>query len=381
MFLQRFTFARTSSRQDALPGSSQALRAQVPAAPRSRGPRGGGAGAAGARGPAGTASRGRRRKFTRSRRPGRLGQAGQRAGAPPQVTRPGARRGDKSPSPRPGPPLRARRDAARRSAASASRAHPDAAPQPRSPALRPRTPPPACRRRPPRGPGRQGALRPSPGWRRSLPRAVGAHPGPGRCQARRPAAARPWRREAERRSRSAPSPRDFSPAAPRPSGSAARRDGGERREPETRTRGAAGLRPPGLAMEGLTLSDAEQKYYADLFSYCDVDSTKKVAANGRVLELFRAAQLPHEVVVQVRRGPAGGRGAGPRDGVGDAGTGGRVAPRSRRRLALGDKSLAGAVCCLRSPTPVSRLPSESLFWQGKSNFRWRIWDCYRAFGS
>ncbi|XP_008536870.1 ralBP1-associated Eps domain-containing protein 1 isoform X8 [Equus asinus] len=53
-------------------------------------------------------------------------------------------------------------------------------------------------------------------------------------------------------------------------------------------------------MEGLTLSDAEQKYYADLFSYCDVDSTKKVAANGRVLELFRAAQLPHEVVVQIK---------------------------------------------------------------------------------
>ncbi|KAF5920083.1 hypothetical protein HPG69_014451 [Diceros bicornis minor] len=52
-------------------------------------------------------------------------------------------------------------------------------------------------------------------------------------------------------------------------------------------------------MEGLTLSDAEQKYYADLFSYCDIDSTKKVAANGRVLELFRAAQLPHDVVLQI----------------------------------------------------------------------------------
>ncbi|KAM9234521.1 ralBP1-associated Eps domain-containing protein 1 isoform 3-T3 [Dugong dugon] len=53
-------------------------------------------------------------------------------------------------------------------------------------------------------------------------------------------------------------------------------------------------------MEGLTLSDAEQKYYSDLFSYCDIESTKKVAANGRVLELFRAAQLPNEVVLQIK---------------------------------------------------------------------------------
>uniref|UniRef100_A0A8C6AVD2 RALBP1 associated Eps domain containing 1 n=1 Tax=Monodon monoceros TaxID=40151 RepID=A0A8C6AVD2_MONMO len=52
-------------------------------------------------------------------------------------------------------------------------------------------------------------------------------------------------------------------------------------------------------MEGLTLSDAEQKYYSDLFSYCDSESTKKVAAHGRVLELFRAAQLPNDVVHQI----------------------------------------------------------------------------------
>ncbi|XP_072499562.1 ralBP1-associated Eps domain-containing protein 1 isoform X11 [Notamacropus eugenii] len=52
-------------------------------------------------------------------------------------------------------------------------------------------------------------------------------------------------------------------------------------------------------MEGLTLSDAEQKYYSDLFSYCDIESTKKVASNGRVVELFRAAQLPNEVVLQI----------------------------------------------------------------------------------
>lgn len=57
-------------------------------------------------------------------------------------------------------------------------------------------------------------------------------------------------------------------------------------------------------MEGLTLSDAEQKYYSDLFSYCDIESTKKVAANGRVLELFRAAQLPNDVVLQVTPPPA-----------------------------------------------------------------------------
>ncbi|MEE6476201.1 hypothetical protein FKM82_011006 [Ascaphus truei] len=52
-------------------------------------------------------------------------------------------------------------------------------------------------------------------------------------------------------------------------------------------------------MEGLSLSDAEQKYYSDLFAYCDTESTKKVASNGRVLELFRAAQLPSEVSLQI----------------------------------------------------------------------------------
>ncbi|XP_039562781.1 ralBP1-associated Eps domain-containing protein 1 isoform X14 [Passer montanus] len=52
-------------------------------------------------------------------------------------------------------------------------------------------------------------------------------------------------------------------------------------------------------MEGMTLSEAEQRYYCDLFSYCDTESTKKVASNGRVLELFRAAQLPNDVVMQI----------------------------------------------------------------------------------
>lgn len=53
-------------------------------------------------------------------------------------------------------------------------------------------------------------------------------------------------------------------------------------------------------MESLTLSDVEQKYYSDLFIYCDTDNTKKVASNGKVLDLFRAAQLPNDVVLQVR---------------------------------------------------------------------------------
>ncbi|XP_049643964.1 ralBP1-associated Eps domain-containing protein 1 isoform X6 [Suncus etruscus] len=52
-------------------------------------------------------------------------------------------------------------------------------------------------------------------------------------------------------------------------------------------------------MEGLTLSDAEQKYYADLFAYCDVDGSKKAALHGRVLELLRAAQLPGDVALQI----------------------------------------------------------------------------------
>ncbi|XP_056284353.1 ralBP1-associated Eps domain-containing protein 1 isoform X2 [Pseudoliparis swirei] len=52
-------------------------------------------------------------------------------------------------------------------------------------------------------------------------------------------------------------------------------------------------------MESLTLTDVEQKYYSDLFIYCDTDNTKKVASNGRALDLFRAAQLPSEVVLQI----------------------------------------------------------------------------------
>ncbi|CAL8317561.1 unnamed protein product [Merluccius merluccius] len=52
-------------------------------------------------------------------------------------------------------------------------------------------------------------------------------------------------------------------------------------------------------MESLTLSDGEQRYYSDLFVYCDTDNIKKVAINGRVVDLFRAAQLSSEVVLQI----------------------------------------------------------------------------------
>lgn len=52
-------------------------------------------------------------------------------------------------------------------------------------------------------------------------------------------------------------------------------------------------------MESLTLSDGEQKYYSELFLSCDVDIAKKVASNGKVLDLFRSAQLSAEVVHQV----------------------------------------------------------------------------------
>ncbi|XP_051511107.1 ralBP1-associated Eps domain-containing protein 1-like isoform X4 [Myxocyprinus asiaticus] len=52
-------------------------------------------------------------------------------------------------------------------------------------------------------------------------------------------------------------------------------------------------------MESLTLSDVEQKYYSELFLSCDVDNAKKVASNGKVLDLFRSAQLSNELVHQI----------------------------------------------------------------------------------
>uniref|UniRef100_UPI00358FD438 ralBP1-associated Eps domain-containing protein 1-like isoform X4 n=1 Tax=Myxine glutinosa TaxID=7769 RepID=UPI00358FD438 len=52
-------------------------------------------------------------------------------------------------------------------------------------------------------------------------------------------------------------------------------------------------------MEGLTLNEAEQKCYAELFAFCDVESTKKLAAGSKVAELFRAAQLPNDVLMQI----------------------------------------------------------------------------------
>lgn len=170
-------------------------------------------------------------------------------------------------------------------------------------------------------------------------------------------------------------------------------------------------------MEGLTLSDAEQKYYSDLFSYCDIESTKKVAANGRVLELFRAAQLPNDVVLQVTPPPSppdaswalpdadrslpGGSGLGPSaSGSGGwapfpaapavglyprAGAAGARAAQTRAAVEgegslLEDKSHAGTwwglggadVCVLnlKRPSPLSLgCPSECVFQHWKSNFR------------
>lgn len=176
-------------------------------------------------------------------------------------------------------------------------------------------------------------------------------------------------------------------------------------------------------MEGLTLSDAEQKYYSDLFSYCDIESTKKVAANGRVLELFRAAQLPNDVVLQVTPPPsppaasgglpATGRSFPGRSGLQPPASGGwewapfpegpavgRFAPAPPRSpgaagaraartgaaaegegVALrGQKSCIGTVgaeVCLLSLKRLSPVclgyPSESIFQHWKSNFR--ILDC------
>lgn len=133
-------------------------------------------------------------------------------------------------------------------------------------------------------------------------------------------------------------------------------------------------------MEGLTLSDAEQKYYSDLFSYCDIESTKKVVVNGRVLELFRAAQLPNDVVLQVppRPRPRGPRAAGA--GVGDvsrragstrgapvrraeaAGAGARGLPEGEGSLAGVGAGVCGASACIPRPACAreEQLPREAL---------------------
>lgn len=104
-------------------------------------------------------------------------------------------------------------------------------------------------------------------------------------------------------------------------------------------------------MEGLTLSDAEQKYYSDLFSYCDIESTKKVVVNGRVLELFRAAQLPNDVVLQVLP---------PRPPVGRSGLGQREREQERAAFPEG-QVLPGLPRC--GPRPQVRVPGDS--WRGR----------------
>ncbi|XP_078618976.1 ralBP1-associated Eps domain-containing protein 1-like isoform X2 [Branchiostoma floridae x Branchiostoma japonicum] len=51
-------------------------------------------------------------------------------------------------------------------------------------------------------------------------------------------------------------------------------------------------------MEGLTLSEAEQKLYSELFGTCDVDHTGRVSGT-RASELFLASQLPHDTLQQI----------------------------------------------------------------------------------
>ncbi|CAH1224937.1 REPS1 [Branchiostoma lanceolatum] len=51
-------------------------------------------------------------------------------------------------------------------------------------------------------------------------------------------------------------------------------------------------------MEGLTLTDAEQKLYSELFGTCDVEHTGRVSGT-RASELFLASQLPHDTLQQV----------------------------------------------------------------------------------
>lgn len=152
--------------------------------------------------------------------------------------------------------------------------------------------------------------------------------GRGRAPSRRLLSARRACGRAEpRRAAAAGSPGPHELAAPR-GGRAARSV-----PPAAPGRGAGarlvhagrGGRRAEAKMEGLTLSDAEQKYYSDLFSYCDIESTKKVVVNGRVLELFRAAQLPNDVVLQV------GTAASPAARALGSGSGSRRSGSGRRR--------------------------------------------------
>ncbi|XP_019639241.1 PREDICTED: ralBP1-associated Eps domain-containing protein 1-like [Branchiostoma belcheri] len=51
-------------------------------------------------------------------------------------------------------------------------------------------------------------------------------------------------------------------------------------------------------MEGLTLTDAEQKLYSELFGTCDVEHTGRVSGT-KASELFLASQLPHDTLQQI----------------------------------------------------------------------------------
>nr|XP_006000814.1 PREDICTED: ralBP1-associated Eps domain-containing protein 2 [Latimeria chalumnae] len=49
----------------------------------------------------------------------------------------------------------------------------------------------------------------------------------------------------------------------------------------------------------LTLSEQEQKWYSELYSHCQADSSGKAAAASKVADLFRASQLPADTLHQV----------------------------------------------------------------------------------
>jgi len=51
-------------------------------------------------------------------------------------------------------------------------------------------------------------------------------------------------------------------------------------------------------MDGIQLSETEQRYFGDLFICCDADNSGKVAAN-KATELFRTANLPLDSLKQV----------------------------------------------------------------------------------
>lgn len=58
------------------------------------------------------------------------------------------------------------------------------------------------------------------------------------------------------------------------------------------------LRGVSETMEGIQLSETEQRYFGDLFICCDADNSGKVTAN-KATELFRTANLSSDSLKQV----------------------------------------------------------------------------------